>query len=640
MSKDIYLTNGIACKAQVLASIARANKSIRVAMAYFTDREIADQLILAQRKGITVSVVLDADPKNDKIRDVLMGRVELFIFRANGFGMMHHKFCIIDHYELLHGTFNYTNNAAKNNRESMNVLYSAEAIEKYADTFQALAGDPACYRIPYIQEPVLKTPTDDNYLERFTETLKNHIAHIFDDFDQATVVEEGRHLSEKNDGSEAVFLTYLDRVLGEVNSRLSQNEQIRTTVKTNMTASLERAIETNNDSLDADLQLLTEHGTEKNQLIEYRIEQNKSLRKEKQEEFQQHTVEADRIRSQIAELKTDNENLDRELGTKRFWSISTGLQLFLVVLLMGYLSLFFASAFWKIFFEEAEIITMIENDITPPKPLVFDADALLKIFEKKGNIFGVIASLLFILPVLASSAKLFVRKYEKTASYASWVVGIFLFDVLVAYMVSQHAFNIKQMQAGTSDQELPIWETFKTIEFLLILPFGAIPLILVKFLLENIVDAYHASNPESRGLEKVQRRKANRQRITNREGELSTVEAKLNQLQEELSDVDSKLSSLENELQIQHNYLNNKRMEFKQRVEKRNTNLREIYNAFIASVDSGSKEFIKNLVGGRVTAFRQGYFSHLNGYYHQEQAQKRIGVLEAAHRNWLQKNFE
>lgn len=63
------ITDGQACKAKIIESISQAKSTIKVAMAYFTDKEIADELISARQKGIEVNIVLSNDITNNEIRD-------------------------------------------------------------------------------------------------------------------------------------------------------------------------------------------------------------------------------------------------------------------------------------------------------------------------------------------------------------------------------------------------------------------------------------------------------------------------------------------------------------------------------------------------------------------------------------------
>jgi phosphatidylserine/phosphatidylglycerophosphate/cardiolipin synthase-like enzyme len=50
---------------------------------------------------------------------------------------MHDKFCIIDFYTIIHGTFNWTN-AANYNKETISIDKNRSTAESFADEFMKL----------------------------------------------------------------------------------------------------------------------------------------------------------------------------------------------------------------------------------------------------------------------------------------------------------------------------------------------------------------------------------------------------------------------------------------------------------------------------------------------------------------------
>ena len=61
-------TNGQTCKSKIIETIASAKKDIRIAMAYFTDRDIASQIVIAREKGVDVSIILSNDLNNENVK--------------------------------------------------------------------------------------------------------------------------------------------------------------------------------------------------------------------------------------------------------------------------------------------------------------------------------------------------------------------------------------------------------------------------------------------------------------------------------------------------------------------------------------------------------------------------------------------
>ncbi len=633
------ITDGQACKAKIIESISQAKSTIRVAMAYFTDREIADALIAARKNDREVTVVLSSDITNNEIRDYLKGKLTLIIYESNGRGIMHHKFCIIDNSLLLHGSYNYTYNATKNNQESLNITDSHNLISEYSNIFDTLTKDATVTNIYLNEKPIFQPKQDDNYLEKFTELLKNHISQIFDDFNHNEIVEEGRKLAEENLGAESVFLAYLDTSLARVNTQLSQEDHTKTLVKTRMTASLEMAVESNSKDLDSDLNLLNNYCNEKKSIIQTQIDTLKNRVKEKQDDYNKINAEASKIRATITELTDEIDNLDRQIVVRSFWTFPTVLKLFLTTLFFLYLSLFFSSAIWKIFFEEVEVLKLLSRGITPESPPLFDANALVKIFSKKGVFYGAIAALFFLVPVLLTSIKLLNNKNKFIEIAVGWIIGIFAIDVVVAILISQHTYEIKRLLVGGAEK----WElgsAFATGEFWLIFIFGALPLFLTKVLIENIWLAYNKSNPESVDREKTLLRNSNRRKLSECQQEYDGFKVKLDSLKSEIDELKANITKNEDEKNEINTYENNKKLELKERNEKRNKNLREVFNSFISSVESGNRQFLKDVINGRISAFKTGYYNFLNNYFATKVATNKIESLETAHRNWEKRNFE
>ncbi|MCH8490683.1 MAG: phospholipase D-like domain-containing protein [Oceanicaulis sp.] len=633
------ITDGQACKAKIIESISQAKTTVKVAMAYFTDKEIANELIAARQRGAEVNVVLSNDNTNNEIRELLKGKVSLVIFKSNGRGIMHHKFCIIDNSLLVHGSYNYTYNANKNNQESLNITDSYSLINEYSNIFETLIKDATVTNIYLNEKPIFQPTQDDNYLEKFTEQLKNHISQIFDDFNHNEIVEEGRKLAEENGGAESVFLTYLDSSMARVNTKLSQEDHTKTLVKTKMTASLEKAVESNSKDLESDLSLLSNYCNEKKSIFQVQIDTLKNRVKEKQDDYNKINADASKVKSTISELTDEIDNLDRQIVIRSFWTFPTFLKLFLTTLFFAYLSLFFGSAIWKIFFEEAEVLKLLSRGITPESSPLLDANALVKIFTKKGVFYGVIGMLFFLVPVLLSSIKLLSNKNKFIEIAVGWIIGIFAIDVVVAILISQHTFEVKRLLIGGAEK----WElgsAFATGEFWLIFIFGALPLFLTKVLIENIWTAYNKSNPESVDREKSLLRNANKRKLSEKQQEYEVFKVKLESITSDIDEFKANIANFEDEKNEINTYENNKKLELKERNEKRNKNLREIFNSFISSVESGNRQFLKDVISGRISAFKTGYYNFLNNYFATKVATNKIESLETANRNWEKRNFE
>jgi phosphatidylserine/phosphatidylglycerophosphate/cardiolipin synthase-like enzyme len=121
-------------KDKILEQISSARFSIWIAVAWFTDRDLANALMIKVRQGLNVRVVMSQDATNDDMSKYLAPHVELIGVDPQN-KLMHHKFCIIDSRVVLHGSYNWTYSAAKRNNETLTVSYSTKLADDYSQEF-------------------------------------------------------------------------------------------------------------------------------------------------------------------------------------------------------------------------------------------------------------------------------------------------------------------------------------------------------------------------------------------------------------------------------------------------------------------------------------------------------------------------
>ena len=109
----------------IVKGIATAEREILVAGYSFTSKPIAEALLAAHRRGISVRVMLDAKSYT--------GRYTAATFLANhdvpvrsnaSYAIMHHKFMVIDGEHVQTGSFNYSAAAASRNAENVLMLWN------------------------------------------------------------------------------------------------------------------------------------------------------------------------------------------------------------------------------------------------------------------------------------------------------------------------------------------------------------------------------------------------------------------------------------------------------------------------------------------------------------------------------------
>ncbi|MDO6713357.1 phospholipase D-like domain-containing protein [Aliiglaciecola sp. 2_MG-2023] len=125
-------------KDQIIESIRSAEFTIWIAVAWFTDRDIGNELRLKHQKGINVRVIVNDDEITDKHGLEFSSRgIEYKKVSPNspwGKKLMHNKFCIIDLYKVIHGSYNWTSNAQYNN-ENITITESRDLAEEFSRQF-------------------------------------------------------------------------------------------------------------------------------------------------------------------------------------------------------------------------------------------------------------------------------------------------------------------------------------------------------------------------------------------------------------------------------------------------------------------------------------------------------------------------
>ncbi len=632
------ISNGQESKRHILESVKSARNEIKIAMAYFTDKDIAEALQEGALRGVKTTVILGDDPTNDLVKSILIPHCKVYTHTVNGRGIMHYKFCLIDESRLIYGTYNYTYNAAINNKESLHISDSKELISKYSEMFIELLVTHESIQPIELGNSTPFFHKETNYLDNFTEKLQKQILLIFDDFDAKEIEEEGKKLSEDTTGNKQVFTNYLDSLLNKVKHKFSKDDHSKTIIKTKMAATLDAAIETNTQNLEGELSQLHEFFEKKISLSNSQIQDSSNLFNEKKEELNQENGEVKKVQLEIEDISQKILDLDKYIFVRPFWVFPTYLKLFLTILLFIYLSLFFGSAIWKIFFEESEIFRLLSLGITPAPPPLFDADALYNIFSERGGSYGLIATIFFIIPVLLTSVKLLAPANKVVEVLVGWIIGIFAIDIVVSILISQHSFEINNLLVGGTNE----WSWKSALgsgEFWLIFIFGALPLLLTKLLIQNIWVAYNNSDPDFVDREKSFELKGLKRKKIDMELVLQNLNTKVETLKTDLERIGLRIQQLKAEKNEIESQENEKRNFLIEQANSKKQKIKEVYNTFIASIDSGNNLFFENAIRGRISAFKQGFYFYLTDIYSPKESGRRIGELEESYIEWKLKNF-
>jgi phosphatidylserine/phosphatidylglycerophosphate/cardiolipin synthase-like enzyme len=123
----------------IIQQIQSARFLIWVAVAWFTDRELMNELYKKKKEGVNIQIIIIDDKINGKLSPRLETQFETHRIKPEGRyeNLMHNKFCIIDLRTVIHGSYNWTVKA-QYNKETITIDNSREIAEKFAAHFVSL----------------------------------------------------------------------------------------------------------------------------------------------------------------------------------------------------------------------------------------------------------------------------------------------------------------------------------------------------------------------------------------------------------------------------------------------------------------------------------------------------------------------
>lgn len=99
---------------QIVKEISKASETLYVAIYSLTNKVIANAILDAKKRGVVTQVV--CDEQQSSIKNSLCKQVGARIDGEHG--LMHNKFVVVDNTIVCTGSYNFTDNATKNNREN------------------------------------------------------------------------------------------------------------------------------------------------------------------------------------------------------------------------------------------------------------------------------------------------------------------------------------------------------------------------------------------------------------------------------------------------------------------------------------------------------------------------------------------
>ena len=168
----------------IMELIDKANTSIKIAMAWFTNDELFTALLNARNRGISVDLILLDDainwlPYAPEFNKLIEAGGSIYI-ATREIGFMHHKFCIIDDFTTITGSYNWTYYAESRNIENILITDDKSIVKTFEEEFNRiiskLSSAVACPK--FDQEEINQIDNIDYDILNFEveeASKKNHI---------------------------------------------------------------------------------------------------------------------------------------------------------------------------------------------------------------------------------------------------------------------------------------------------------------------------------------------------------------------------------------------------------------------------------------------------------------------------------
>ena len=128
----------------LINALDQARSSIHVAIYSITNRSIVDALVAAKRRGVDVAVKTDKTESEQRNQAAMIAQLQtggVPVEVSTQVRHLHHKFAVIDGRYVVTGSFNWTENAERWNRENLLVLECPEMAQAFSAEWESIQRD-------------------------------------------------------------------------------------------------------------------------------------------------------------------------------------------------------------------------------------------------------------------------------------------------------------------------------------------------------------------------------------------------------------------------------------------------------------------------------------------------------------------
>jgi phosphatidylserine/phosphatidylglycerophosphate/cardiolipin synthase-like enzyme len=125
----------------LLKEVESTTSTIDVAVREITSPDMANALLKAKGRGVKVRVIADskqAKMKSSQITYLIHQGIPVKVLRGKDYGVMNHRFAILDSKKVVTGSFDWSEASEKWNYENIVILRDSEGVASYQREFERL----------------------------------------------------------------------------------------------------------------------------------------------------------------------------------------------------------------------------------------------------------------------------------------------------------------------------------------------------------------------------------------------------------------------------------------------------------------------------------------------------------------------
>ena len=628
-------------QSRIIEKLHQADENIRVAVAWFTDKEIIEQLEEIALRGVNVEIIISDNEINQNVDfSSLTDRgINILYYPLKGYGSMHHKFCIIDEKLVITGSYNWTVNAKSNNGENIHVVTDKESIKKYIDKFNRLKNDVMGIPNPEIEEEDTKSEIErktEEIEEDFEEEWNIYLNSNVSNYDKERLLEQGKSSAANTSGNSEVIPNKMSMIF----QTLKEDTEIDKKEVEKLKGRLENKID-NYQNINR------QEASEKKSTVELNTEaQRKTLNQQIQNAEEnievftnnKNNIQENKIPSlenKIPVLENEIEEAKLEITRpplrRRVW-----LEGILLIFLSVYLYIFYSSIIYTILYGREDALEYMNVYGKLPEMEIFNSEALGLAIDK-GIVTFLFISFFTILPFVFG----FLFHSIKKKWFARWayLIAALILDGLLAYLICKNVYHIDYQ----ASREVELWEPIKVFSiarFWIVLVLGAVPYLAWGALYEHITDQFDAVSRS------VNHHKT-KHRIKTLKNSIQDIKEKIDSLADETNNIENEIVNEKSRIQQLQTEINHLEYEEKLKVDRIDQELNLIQqkldnqkHKILTYLDKDQIPVTRSIFKERVNTFMNGWEQWLYSFYNTALADKKFYEAQQQVENWTNQNFK